>query len=77
MLAAQERPNPRRMPPPRGYVRKILTVPPALAAAVKEFRFERRLESDVEAYRLLIQEGLESLARKEKRGREPKAGKKS
>jgi hypothetical protein len=64
MLSSQQRTLP--VPPPKGFVRKILTVPPALAEAVKEFRFNHRLESDVDAYRLLIQEGLDSFERKEK-----------
>jgi hypothetical protein len=66
MLTAQERSNLRRMPPPRGYVRKIITVPPEVAAAVKEYRFQHRLESDVDAYRLLIQKGLEAAEREER-----------
>jgi hypothetical protein len=33
---------------------------PILAKAVKDFRFRRRLENDTEAYRLLIQKGLEA-----------------
>jgi hypothetical protein len=48
------------MPPPKGYVRKIITVPPEIAALVRELRFEMRLESDVEAYRMLIQKGLKA-----------------
>jgi hypothetical protein len=66
MLATQQRPKSGRMPPPRGYVRKILTVPPEMAAAVKEYRFQHRLESDVEAYRLLIKKGLEAAEREER-----------
>ena len=34
----------------------------AVAAAVKDFRFDRRLESDVDTYRLLIEEGLKAMA---------------
>ena len=70
MLAAATRDRSGRMPPPKGYVRKVLTVPPQLAAAVKNFRFEQRLENDVEAYRLLIQKGLEAHERESKRERE-------
>ena len=72
-MLTQARSNPRRMPPPKGYVRKILTVPPALAAAVKEYRFAHRLESDVDAYRILIQKGLEAAEREEQQdgGRKP------
>ena len=65
MLAAADRPQ-KRMPPPKGYVRKILTVPPAMAEAVKEYRFAHRLESDVEAYRILIQKALDAAEREEK-----------
>jgi hypothetical protein len=54
------------MPPPKGYTRKLISLPPALARAVKEFRFRRRLENDTEAYRLLIQKGLEAFEREER-----------
>jgi hypothetical protein len=60
------------MPPPKGFVRKIVTVPPKMAEAVREFRFARRLENEVEAYRLLIKLGLEAAAReREQREAEP------
>jgi hypothetical protein len=64
----------RSMPPPKGFVRKILGVPPELAEAVKEFRFEHRLENDGEAYRVLIKKGLEAFEREEqgKERRRPK-----
>jgi hypothetical protein len=40
---------------------------------VREYRFEHRLESDVEAYRVLIQKGLDQVER-ERQERE-RAGK--
>jgi hypothetical protein len=46
-----------------------------MADAVREFRFSRRLENDVEAYRVLIRQGLESFERREEAGREPKGRK--
>jgi hypothetical protein len=56
-----------RMPPPKGYTRKLISLPPDLARAVKEFRFRRRLENDTEAYRLLIQKGLEAFEREDQK----------
>jgi hypothetical protein len=54
-----------RMPPPKNYARKLISLPPLLAQRVKDFRFQRRLENDTEAYRLLIQKGLEAFEREE------------
>jgi hypothetical protein len=54
-----------RMPPPKNYARKLISLPPELARAVKDFRFRRRLENDTEAYRLLIQKGLEAFESEE------------
>jgi hypothetical protein len=58
------------MPPPKGYVRKIITVPPDVAAAVREYRFQHRLENDVEAYRILIAKGLEAAERENQKSDE-------
>jgi hypothetical protein len=56
-----------RMPPPKGYTKKLISLPPELARAVKDFRFRRRLENDTEAYRVLIQLGLEAAEREERK----------
>jgi hypothetical protein len=58
-----------RMPPPKGYTRKLISLPPDLAQAVKDFRFRRRLENDTEAYRLLIRMGLEAAEREDEQQR--------
>jgi hypothetical protein len=53
VIQIQPRPGERR--------RKLMSVPPELAAAVKEFRFRMRLENDTEALSPADQEGPGSL----------------
>lgn len=50
--------------PRTNEIRKILGLPSALAAAVKEYRFERRIETESEAYRQLIRAGLDAASAK-------------
>ena len=39
--------------------RKILTLPHELVARVRKFRFRREIDTETEAYRVLIAKGLE------------------
>ncbi len=42
--------------------RRLLSLPPELAAAIDEFRFSNRYRTESEALRTLIRRGLESFA---------------
>lgn len=45
---------------PETTVRKIMSLPHPLAARVEEFRFANRIKTEAEAFRRLIELGLEA-----------------
>ena len=45
--------------------RKILTLPHELVARVRKFRFRREIDTETEAYRVLIAKGLEGFGEEE------------
>ncbi len=49
--------------PPVLTVKKLIAMPPALAAAIEDWRFANRIGSEAEAIRRLIQMGLEAAAK--------------
>jgi hypothetical protein len=50
----------RTMPPPKGYVRKLVSLPPALADRVVDYRFKHRIASETAALRELIERALDA-----------------
>ena len=48
--------------------RKIVSMPAALAKAIEDFRFEKRISTEAEAIRQLIEAGLHAQDRKVKLG---------
>jgi hypothetical protein len=53
---------------PETTVRKLISLPRALAARVEDYRFQVRAKSEAEAYRRLIEAGLEATKAKKRRG---------
>ncbi|HVI91155.1 MAG TPA: hypothetical protein VM659_22845 [Dongiaceae bacterium] len=49
--------------PKVGETRKIVSLPPDLAKAFEDYRFENRFKSEAEALRKLIEMGLEQARR--------------
>ena len=70
MHAAEVRNRDERMPPPKDYVRKLVSLPPALAERVTDYRW-RRLSSETAGIRELIEKALDA-AEKEERQQERK-----
>jgi hypothetical protein len=58
------------MPPPKDYVRKLVSLPPALADRVVDYRFRRRLPSETAAIRELIEKALDAAEREDRKPRE-------
>jgi hypothetical protein len=54
-----------RMPPPKGYSRKLVSLPPELAERVVDYRFKHRLASETAAIRLLLEKALDAAEREE------------
>jgi hypothetical protein len=60
------------MPAPKGHHRKMLSVNLEMALAIRKLRFELELDSEADAYRLLLQKGLEAIqTERDERGRAP------
>lgn len=53
--------------------RKILTLPHELVARVRKFRFRREIDTETEAYRVLIAKGLEGFGEEEAESEPPSA----
>jgi hypothetical protein len=51
--------------PKTGDTRKMVTLSAELARAVEDYRFSRRLKTEAEAIRQLIERGLKEAAREE------------
>jgi hypothetical protein len=51
------------VPPPKDHVRKLVSLPPELAERVTDYRFERRLPSELAALRELIEKALDAADR--------------
>ena len=60
-----------RVPAPKDHHRKMLSVEPDLAAAIRELCFELKMDSEAEVYRLLLRKGLEAI-RTEREAERPK-----
>jgi hypothetical protein len=60
VIVTEERPKTDRMPPRKGYVRKLISVSPETAARVREYRFRHRLLDDTQAYRELLEKALDA-----------------
>jgi hypothetical protein len=56
-----------RVPVAPGKMRKILTLPEALAQRVRDFRHARKYDRESEAYIELIEKGLEAVEREERK----------
>jgi hypothetical protein len=54
------------VPVAKGKMRKILTLPEALAQRVRDFRHARKYDRESEAYIELIEKGLEAIEREER-----------
>jgi hypothetical protein len=65
MLAAEKRVDP--MPPPKHYVRKLVSLPPTLAERVVDYRFKHRLQSETAAIRELLEKALDAAEREERK----------
>ena len=48
------------MPPPKDYIRKLVSLPPALAERVIDYRFRHRLASETAAIRELLEKALDA-----------------
>jgi hypothetical protein len=55
------------MPPPKHYVRKLVSLPPKLAERVADYRFERRIASETAAIRELIEKALDAAEREQQK----------
>jgi metal-responsive CopG/Arc/MetJ family transcriptional regulator len=52
--------------------RKIVSLPAQLAKAIEDFRFDERISTEAEAIRRLLEAGLKTHRRKERKGGESK-----
>jgi hypothetical protein len=68
MLAAENR-HGDVMPPPKDFIRKLVSLPPALAERVTDYRFKRRLPSETAAIRELLEQALDQAEREERKAR--------
>jgi hypothetical protein len=66
-MHAAEVANRDKMPPPKDYVRKLVSLPPALAERVSDYRWRRRLPSETAAIRELIEKALDAADREEQK----------
>ncbi len=53
---------------PETTVRKLVSLPRAMAQAIEDFRFQQRIKTESEAIRRLIEAGLKSVKRSAKLG---------
>ena len=53
--------------PPKDHVRKLVSLPPALADRVVDYRFRHRLASETAAIRELIEKALDADDREDRR----------
>lgn len=67
MLTAETERDPEQVPPPKDYVRKLVSLPPALAERVIDYRFRRRLPSETAAIRELLEKALDAADREERK----------
>ena len=44
-----------------GYRPIMITIPPEMFEAIENLRFDRRMSSNADAYRMLLQKGLEAI----------------